>query len=464
MYIFHRHGDRTAKSTPPTNLTDLGYQEVATAGTYFRDRYVSSSATNKIAGLNTNQVKLGQLSITAPVDNVLMSSAVGFSQALYPAVPNSAETLRNGSVIQAPMNGYQIIPIGTVSTGGGSEDSGWLQDATDCGAAESSSNAYFSSPEYMTLANATAPFYSRLQPVVNATFSANSTSYKNAYTIFDLINVAEIHNASIPASNLLDDPTLFQLRTLADAHELNLAWNASSPIRGIAGMQLAAQVVDFFNTSTAKSSAPKLGVQFGAYGTFQSYFGLADLLNLPGAPGSTDDFNGIPDYASAMVWELYTDSNGPVTYPVDPSSLNVRFLFHNGTSSNISAPSVYPLFNSTGPSMRFSDFEQATGKFSVGNTQQWCQLCGNSTGTCAQYAGNTGSSGNGGVVQSSGSGGSHLSNAVAGVIGAMVTLGVILLVEVAVLLVGGLRLVSKKRLAGPAAAGNGVVNGSNGKA
>ena len=28
-YIFSRHGDRTAKSTPPAVLTDLGYQEVS---------------------------------------------------------------------------------------------------------------------------------------------------------------------------------------------------------------------------------------------------------------------------------------------------------------------------------------------------------------------------------------------------------------------------------------------------
>jgi hypothetical protein len=30
VYIFSRHGDRTAKSTPPTSLTDLGFQEVCT--------------------------------------------------------------------------------------------------------------------------------------------------------------------------------------------------------------------------------------------------------------------------------------------------------------------------------------------------------------------------------------------------------------------------------------------------
>ena len=50
-----------------------------------------------------------------------------------------------------------------------------------------------------------------------------------------------------------------------------------------------------------------------------------------------------------------------------------------------------------------------------------------------------------------------MSNAVAGVIGAMVTLAVVLLVEGLILLLGGLRLVSKKRLAGsPAPSASGV--------
>ena len=35
VYIFSRHGDRTAKSTPPANLTDLGYEEVYTSGKHY---------------------------------------------------------------------------------------------------------------------------------------------------------------------------------------------------------------------------------------------------------------------------------------------------------------------------------------------------------------------------------------------------------------------------------------------
>jgi hypothetical protein len=53
VYILSRHGDRTAKATPPTKLTDLGYEEVFTSGTYFRHRYVASGASNPIFGMNT---------------------------------------------------------------------------------------------------------------------------------------------------------------------------------------------------------------------------------------------------------------------------------------------------------------------------------------------------------------------------------------------------------------------------
>src|SRR5271155_4482975 len=119
VYIFSRHGDRTAKATPPTSLTDLGYEEVFTSGTYFRNRYIAANATSEIRGINTDLAKLSQLNISAPVDNVLQNSALGFTQALYPPVGPTlgTDTLRNGTTVQAPLNGYQLIPIQIVSTG-----------------------------------------------------------------------------------------------------------------------------------------------------------------------------------------------------------------------------------------------------------------------------------------------------------------------------------------------------------
>ena len=67
--------------------------------------------------------------------------------------------------------------------------------------------------------------------------------------VFDLINVAEIHNATINSSDVLTSDVLFQIRTLADTHEWNLAFNASDNARAIAGKVLAAEIVEFLNNT-----------------------------------------------------------------------------------------------------------------------------------------------------------------------------------------------------------------------
>ena len=95
-------------------------------------------------------------------------------------------------------------------------------------------------------------------------------------------------------------------------------------------------------------------------------------------------------------------------------------------------------------------------KFAIGDQQSWCQACGNSTGVCAPSGGLTSPSSGGAKGGSGGNSGNSsggVSKPVAGVIGAMVTLAVILGVEGLIMLVAGLRLVSKRRLGGGAGAG-----------
>ena len=192
-------------------------------------------------------------------------------------------------------------------------------------------------------------------------------------------------------------------------------------------------------------------IQFGAYGSFQSFFGLANLTS------ANPDFYGAPDYTSTMAFELYTEA-APSPFPAE-SDLRVRFLFHNGTTSNDSQPVVYPLFGGSAKDLSWQDFASGIQKFAVGDQRDWCQACGNTTGVCADASGTSsgsGSAGSAGSASSNGSG-SGMSLAVAGVIGAMVTLAVILGLEGLILLIGGFRLVSKKRLgAGQQAAAGGV--------
>jgi hypothetical protein len=457
VYIFSRHGDRTAKSTPPANLTDLGYEEVFTSGTYFRNRYVAEGASFKIHGMNTDLVKEAQITVSAPLDTVLQNSALAFTQGLYPPVGPvlGSNTLRNGTVVQSPLNGYQLIPVQLVSNGAGSEDSAWLEGAQGCANAQISSNSYFSTPAYMTTLNKTQSFYNGVAPMINRTFTAQQTSYANAYTIFDLLNVASIHNSSddFPSSELLTPDTFFQLRTLADQHELNLAYNKSDPIRAMTGAVIASQVVQALNGTITGKGKNKLNVQFGAYAGMFSFFGLAGLLPV------NPDFYGVPDYASTLTWELVTNATVSSTSFPSADEIGVRFLFHNGTTSNISEPTVYPLFGQSETVLAWNDFVTGMNKFAVGGQKQWCNLCGNSTGVCAPSAlSGSGSSGPpsspSGTTSSSHSSGGGISKAVAGVIGAIVTLAVILGAEILIMLAGGLRLVSKKRLAGGSPAGS----------
>lgn len=276
-------------------------------------------------------------------------------------------------------------------------------------------------------------------------------------TVFDYLNVARIHNASIPSGGLLTDDTFYQIRTLSDQHEFNLAYNASSPVRSIAGMQLAAQVVQFLNSSlTSKGASNQFGIQFGAYATFQAIFGLMNMTTSTSALSTQDamDFWGIPDYASTMIWELYSNStgaagNGSVVASAytNTDDLNVRFLFHNGTTSNISEPTQFPMFGSTSVSMPWNTFVSKMNAISVGTTEQWCNMCGaSSSNVCAAYN-STSSSGSTGSTTTTTQKSGGLSNVVCGVIGAMVTLAVILGLEAIFMLVGGYRLINRKRLA-----------------
>lgn len=441
-YVYHRHGDRTAKALGSTALTALGYDEVYGRGSYYNGRYVASDSSSQIQGISTDLVKLSQLNVSAPADNVLQNSAAGWLQGLYPPAGQAAiQTLSNGTSVEPPLNGFQLIPLGTISSGSGSESSSWLQGVTGCTNAAISSNNYFSSDSYQALLSSTKSLYQSLSPIINATFSPSDMSFKNAYTIWDLLNVASIHNSTqdYPELENLNSSLMNELFNLASIHEYSLAYNASDPVRAIAGAVLAGQVLQGLNTTiTSAGKGNTLNVQFGSYATAMSYYGLAQL------PAASPDFTGIPDYASSMTWELVTNASVTNGFP-STSDIYVRFYFNNGTSAASTNLTSYPLFNQSSLLLSWSDFVSSTQEFAVTSQAQWCQQCGNSGSTCsAAVATTSGSSSSATSSTSSDSSSGGISKTVAGVIGAMVTLGVILGVEALILLLGGLRLTRKR--------------------
>ncbi|KAE8146639.1 histidine phosphatase superfamily [Aspergillus avenaceus] len=426
-YIFARHGDRTPKVLGNTRLTDLGYSEVHQAGTYYHKRYIADNSSSQIEGISPAIVNLTQLTASSPSDAVLQNSGTAFLQGVYPPAGASAtETLSDGRKVQAPLQGYQLVPLSLISSNANSEDNTWLQDATGCNNAKVSSNSYYSSGLYDEVLAQSGGFYRSLEGLLNSTFAEGKMSFKNAYTIFDYLNVASIHNSS----NTPTSAQLTRLYQLANIEQYNLAYNDTDTVRAIAGAQLAGEMLQGLNKTITSKGKTKLAIQFGSYGTFLSYFGLAQL------PSTNVNFTGIPDYASSMAWELVTNSSAP--FP-DEEDISVRFIFHNGTIPASGAPATFPLYGQSAPSMSWKTFVAETRKIAVTSTPEWCKMCGNTDGKCASYS--AGESGSEASAASKGEGG--VSRPVAGVIGAMVTLAVILGLQALFFLVGGFRITKK---------------------
>jgi hypothetical protein len=347
--------------------------------------------------------------------------------------------------MQTPLNGYQLIPLQSISAGANNENSARLEGATNCANAQISSDDFFFSELFLNLLSKTQDFYNGLSPMINRTFTASQTSFKNAFTIFNLSNAASIRNSTddFPAAYLLTPEVLFQLRTLADTHEFNLAYNKSEPIRAVTGSIIATQVISALNGTIMSKGESKLNIQFSVYGGMQSFFGLADLISVD------ENFCSVPDYASTLTWELVTNATMSSGSWPSEDEISVRFLFHNGTTSNISQPTEYPLPGTNQSPLPWSEFVTRMNKFAIGSQEDWCYARGNTTEVCSQGA--LGQANNSSTATRS-SPSTSISLGVVGVIGAIIALAVILGIELLIMILGCLRLVSKKRLAGTGSA------------
>lgn len=63
--VFSRHGDRTAKITPPTRLTAVGKNQLYSSGSFYRSRYIDTNST-KITGISVEEIAASQLYAAAP--------------------------------------------------------------------------------------------------------------------------------------------------------------------------------------------------------------------------------------------------------------------------------------------------------------------------------------------------------------------------------------------------------------
>ncbi|KAF2262502.1 phosphoglycerate mutase-like protein [Lojkania enalia] len=413
--VFTRHGDRTSKHYSGYGLTNLGLQQNYQVGSNYRSIYISSNSSKQILGISEDKVINSQIYASAPDQPVLLNTATAFLQGLYPPLENlepglASETLNNGSSYTSPLNGYQYVVLHGEEDD--SPDAVWLKGDEDCPAVTTSAKNFKQSAEFVEREKATRTFYQSLYDYIGGVYDYDFSdmSYNNAYDIFDLLNVASIHNASSAGNVYLPSERLFQLRTLADSAEFALNYNSSDSARSIGGQTFAGAVLNQMSQMLATNGNLKFSLLAGSYDTFLAFFGLANLTS------ASSDFYGLPDYASTMAFELFTEETVDV-FPTAFNDIRVRFLFRNGSDEG--APlRTFPLFGRSEDSLSWVDFTSEMNNIAITSAQDWCSVCQSNLLFCLAYSAQMASSQNHGNSSS-------MSNTVAGVIGAMVTLGVI---------------------------------------
>ncbi|KAM0276790.1 hypothetical protein ACHAQH_006379 [Verticillium albo-atrum] len=416
--IFSRHGDRTTKWYGSQKLTSLGASQNFEVGSEYRARYLASDSSSQILGISEDQYVGSQIFASAPDQSILLSTATAFLQGLYPPLVDldsaiATQTLNNGTNSTSPLDGYQYVLLHGINDN--SPDTIWIKGDDACPAYVNASKSFKTSEVFAERVEATRDFYESFYDILSEgvyNLKPENMSYAKAYDIFDLVNVARIHNTTSGARNVSDED-LFQLRTLADSAEHGLNWNESQPMRALGAETLSGAVLTQLNQTVSSEGKLKLSLFAGSYDTFLAFFGLAGLLDV------SDSFYGLPEYASTMSFELFSDDTDE--FPANPDeNLRVRWLFKNGTDGDLT---TFPLYGTGEDSLTWSRFVSETQKRAITEVGTWCRKCSAAEDFCAAYQDDASSQSEGSETGSGQSSGG-LSNAVAGVIGAVVALAV----------------------------------------
>lgn len=451
-FIYTNYGDRTpfVFSTPAT-LTPLGAHQLFEAGAKVRQRYVTpiegDSDVTTIVGISPFQLQYDQLTVLASQEQYVTGSAQAFLQGLYPPLETFSNytyiagqsTIENGTNLVAPLSGYQYPDILTLTSN--DMNSIWLDGSHNCPTWRASVNDYYQTDAFKNLRNSTQEFYASLQSdFLDGYFSTPSAGYLDAYYIYDYLRYASVHNTT--AARLLQPEDLTKAKILAA--DLVFAQNAdiavSGPVEGdhiraIAGKTLATRILQSFYTSiNTEGNSAKMTLLFGDFQPMVAFAALAGLTSPQNAA-----FYSLPEPGASFIFELYSmQAATDKTYP-ENDEIFVRFFYQNGTGSD-SKLVAYPLFGFS-PSQTMiplTDFVANLQQFMMLNIEDWCTTCNSFSVFCPAFVSNNGALCP--TTRSSTGKTGGLSPAVAGVIGAVVTLAVAVLLFGAVALFGGVRV------------------------
>lgn len=170
------------------------------------------------------------------------------------------------------------------------------------------------------------------------------------------------------------------------------------------------------------------------------FFGEQDpimsLISLIMADFRDNNFRSIPPFGSAMVFELFSTGSS-TSFPIAEDDLWVRFYFHNGTDVEDNQLIAFPIFGN-GPSrtdMPWAEFQDMFSRIMMSTLSEWCTTCSSPSLFCWGV-----DKSNITLLLPAKSQHYKVTPAVAGVIGAIVTLVVAGLLFALAMLLGGVRL------------------------
>ncbi|RMY74195.1 hypothetical protein D0863_03376 [Hortaea werneckii] len=487
--VFSRGGERTPEVLGhlPTVLTSLGAQQMYQSGSFFRNRYITSSLDlmssddddTTLQDLSPDSIDPLQLYVAALDDQWTLASAQAFMQGLYPPYTlndsiaeslESSQMIANGSYIDYPLDGYQYPRIHAFSSA--DVEFPYLGGSLSCPAFNKQALDYRDSKDFRETQAESKSMYEAIgEPLLSDTLIEGAWDYYNAYAIYDYINYRNTHNRS--TATLLEEPqynggasnssSMDRLRWYADQQQYaqlgNLdaanafaadtpSWpgDVSGSISTIAGNMLAAKLLGQLQLAIQfRAQMYKLSILFGDFEPLLSFFALNKL------PERNVNFYGLPDFGSTAVLELFSWTNNTArgaSFPTSTDDLYVRFWFRNGTQDSNEYDNrvfrQYGLFN-RGPSqmdMSWAEFERGMYRILLPSMGDWCLQCGAANVFCSAWNSSlsVASTATTTTTTSSSGSSSRLAPAVAGVIGAVVALVVAGLIFTAVMLLGGVRL------------------------
>ncbi|RAK99036.1 uncharacterized protein BO80DRAFT_426845 [Aspergillus ibericus CBS 121593] len=454
VFAYTLYGDRVPTALPrPNILTPYGANGLYAAGSAFRDRYVAIHSTDvspstRIESISSYALEDEDLDILSTTDPSVIASAQAFMQGLYPPLnetydvqyPDPSYLMANGTYATAPMGGYQYPRIITVSSD--DPQSVVLAGQDNCLLHQIADAGYQLDSGTQQIMQESAAFYNRLyDQALSGDFDRSSVNYANAISVSEYLEYQLLHNETLLHTVSQED--IVRAHWYADQYTFATNGNTESSsaidsgaIRTIAGQTLAGHILDAFDTNVLyRGSSGKMTLLFGG---FEPAVALASLTQLT---SENENFYGRPALGASMTFELFSLENASFpTYP-DPSQLYVRFLLRNGTTS----PGFrsYPLFGHSPSNIEipYSEFKAAMEAFSINSTEEWCLTCDSSSVFCPGVLSNE----PGASASKTNSKSKAMSPAVAGAIGAIVTLVVTGLVALGGFLLLGVRMHRRRR-------------------